>query len=102
MLQSYVFCCICSFRYESTITGQFNGHTHKDEYQVFYDLHNKTRAVGMTYVGGSVTPFSHTNFGFRIYTMDGNYTGSSWVCSLYLLVCVCVCSFVYVVYNYTA
>ncbi|KAK7087201.1 sphingomyelin phosphodiesterase-like [Littorina saxatilis] len=65
-------------RYESTVVGQFHGHTHKDEYEVFYDLHNTSRALGVSYVGGSVTLYSYTNPGYRIYTIDGNYTDSSW------------------------
>lgn len=65
-------------RYESTIVGQFHGHTHKDEFQVFYDLQNRSRAVGVSYIGGSVTPYSELNSAYRIYTLDGNYPGSSW------------------------
>ena len=72
-------CWPVSIRYESTIAGQFHGHTHKDEYEVFYDLHNTSRPVAMSYIGGSVTTYSYTNPGYRIYTIDGNYNGSSWV-----------------------
>ena len=32
-------------RFESTIAGQFFGHTHKDEFQVFFDDVNTTRAT---------------------------------------------------------
>lgn len=65
-------------RYESTVVGHFNGHSHKDQFHVFYDLHNKTRPVGVSYDGGSVTPNEYTNPAYRIYTIDGNYTGSSF------------------------
>ena len=59
---------------------------------MFYDLHNTSRAVGVSYIAGSVTTYSDTNPGYRIYTMDGNYTGSSWVRdSVCVCVCVCVC-----------
>ena len=30
------------FRYESTIAGQFFGHTHNDHYQMFYDVTDVT------------------------------------------------------------
>ena len=32
-------------RFESTIAGQFFGHTHKDSFRVFFDEHNITRAT---------------------------------------------------------
>ena len=35
----------CLFRYESTIVGQFFGHTHEDEYEVFYDDKDPSRAI---------------------------------------------------------
>lgn len=84
------FCHICTsdlllivldhiFRYESTITGQFFGHTHNMIYEVFYDVINRTRPVGVAYIPGSVTTYSFLNPGFRIYEVDGNYEGSSWV-----------------------
>lgn len=67
-------------RYESTITGQFFGHTHLDEFQVFYDEATMTRAVGVAFIAPSVTTFVNLNPGFRVYYMDGNYPGSSrWV-----------------------
>ena len=33
------------FRFESTIAGQFFGHTHDDKFQVFFDDQNRTRAT---------------------------------------------------------
>ncbi|XP_071093407.1 sphingomyelin phosphodiesterase-like [Haliotis cracherodii] len=65
-------------RYESTIVGQFNGHTHTDEFRVYYDVANLTRPVNVAYVGGSVTPKSNKNPNYRIYTMDGFYANSSF------------------------
>ncbi|XP_067671282.1 sphingomyelin phosphodiesterase-like [Haliotis asinina] len=65
-------------RYESTIVGQFNGHTHSDEFRVYYDVANLTRPVNVAYVGGSVTTMSNNNPNYRIYTMDGFYTNSSF------------------------
>ncbi|XP_071093406.1 sphingomyelin phosphodiesterase-like [Haliotis cracherodii] len=65
-------------RYESTIVGQFNGHTHTDEFRVYYDVGNLTRPVNVAYVAGSVTPYSNNNPNYRIYTMDGFYANSSF------------------------
>ncbi|KAI9495494.1 Metallo-dependent phosphatase-like protein [Zychaea mexicana] len=55
------------------ITGQFYGHTHKDEYQVFYRRgENQTaeNAISMAYVAPSITPFDEINPGFRMYQVD--------------------------------
>jgi sphingomyelin phosphodiesterase len=34
-------------RYENTIAGQFYGHTHNDEFIVFYDEINQQRPVSL-------------------------------------------------------
>jgi sphingomyelin phosphodiesterase len=65
-------------RYESTITAQFFGHTHNDEFEVFYDLEDPKRAVGVAYVSASTTAFSFRNPGYRIFDFDGSYAESSW------------------------
>lgn len=65
-------------RYESTITGQFFGHTHFDHFEMFYDLHNKSRPVEVAYVAGSVTSYDYENPNYRIYSVDGSYDESSW------------------------
>ncbi|CAF0981469.1 unnamed protein product [Rotaria sordida] len=67
-------------RYENTIAGQFFGHIHADEFTVFYDEIDQKRPVSIAYIGPSVTTYSHLNPGYRIFTIDGNYPGSSyWV-----------------------
>ena len=65
-------------RYESTITGQFFGHTHFDQFEMFYDLQNLTRPVGIAYVTGSITTFNYDNPNYRIYSVDGDYKDSTW------------------------
>lgn len=70
-------------RYENTISGQFFGHTHQDEFEIFYDddeqqqheAKNRTkfpflRATGVAHVGPSATTFGGVNPGYRIYTID--------------------------------
>ncbi|XP_072515418.1 sphingomyelin phosphodiesterase [Salminus brasiliensis] len=64
-------------RYEGTITGQFFGHTHVDEFQMFYDEETMTRPVGVAYIAPSVTTYINLNPGYRVYYVDGNYPGSS-------------------------
>lgn len=57
------FCSFFFFRYESTITGQFFGHTHKDEFEMFYDEIDKTRPLGVAFVAPSVTTYVDLNPG---------------------------------------
>ncbi|XP_061595205.1 sphingomyelin phosphodiesterase [Cololabis saira] len=64
-------------RYESTITGQFFGHTHLDEFQMFYDEETMTRPLGVAFIAPSVTTFINLNPGYRVYYVDGEYPSSS-------------------------
>lgn len=64
-------------RYESTIAGQFFGHTHTDEFQVFYDEETLTRPLSVAFVAPSVTTYVNLNPGYRVYIVDGNYPNSS-------------------------
>ena len=46
MLSRYVLATgIYLFRYESTIVGQFFGHTHEDEFEIFYDDKDPSGAI---------------------------------------------------------
>ncbi|XP_043467643.1 sphingomyelin phosphodiesterase isoform X2 [Leptopilina heterotoma] len=77
-------------RYESTITAQFFGHTHFDEFEVFYDTTDLGRALSIAYVGPSVSPYYDLNPGYRIYYVDGDHAKTtrmvvdheSWVMNL--------------------
>lgn len=60
-------------RFEYTITAQFFGHTHYDEFKVSYDLDDVTHPVGVSYISPSVTPWSSLNPGYRIYYVDGDH-----------------------------
>lgn len=64
-------------RYESTITGQFFGHTHYDEFEVFYDNQDLSRAINIAYVGPSVSPYYDLNPGYRLYYIDGDHPQST-------------------------
>lgn len=57
-------------RYEDTILAQFYGHTHDDQFEVFYDLENATRATSIAYIVPSVTSYQHINPSYRIFTAD--------------------------------
>ncbi|RWS30121.1 Sphingomyelin phosphodiesterase-like protein [Leptotrombidium deliense] len=63
-------------RYENTVVAQFFGHTHHDEFEIFYDESNVTyhsivpRATNLVYITPSVTTFNYVNPAYRIYTVD--------------------------------
>ncbi|ORX59557.1 sphingomyelin phosphodiesterase [Hesseltinella vesiculosa] len=54
------------------IVAQFFGHTHKDEFQLFYrsDQQAAETAISVGYIGPSITPFLNVNPGFRVYKVD--------------------------------
>ncbi|KAM5179854.1 LOW QUALITY PROTEIN: sphingomyelin phosphodiesterase [Mantella aurantiaca] len=64
-------------RYEGTITGQFFGHTHLDEFEIFYDEETLSRPLSVAYIAPSVTTFIGLNPGYRVYLIDGGYPKSS-------------------------
>ncbi|RZC34305.1 sphingomyelin phosphodiesterase, partial [Asbolus verrucosus] len=57
-------------RFANTITGQFNGHTHRDEFHVYYNSSEPTQAVGVAFNGASVTPYSSSNPSYKVYHVD--------------------------------
>jgi sphingomyelin phosphodiesterase len=64
-------------RFESTIVGQFFGHTHHDTMEIFYDTHNKSRATNVAYISHSVTTYQFVNLGYRFFVIDGDYSEST-------------------------
>jgi sphingomyelin phosphodiesterase len=65
-----------SHRFEDTIVAQFNGHSHHDEFFIYYDLEDRTRANGVSFIPGST---SEWNPYYRIYTVEGTFDGSFYV-----------------------
>nr|XP_053648270.1 sphingomyelin phosphodiesterase-like [Cherax quadricarinatus] len=63
-------------RYENTIRGQFYGHTHYDEFEVFHD---GDRPAGVAYIAPSQTPWYGLNPAYRIYYVDGDRQNSTRV-----------------------
>lgn len=70
-------------RFSNTITGQFYGHTHNNEFELFYDQgetaksNNESspitwRPVASALIAPSITTFIDLNPGFRIYHIDPN------------------------------
>ncbi|XP_073847882.1 sphingomyelin phosphodiesterase isoform X1 [Musca autumnalis] len=60
-------------RYENTIMAQFYGHTHFDEFEMFYDPADLSHPNNIAYIGPSVSPYYDLNPGYRIYYVDGDH-----------------------------
>ncbi len=60
---SFLYNSLSFSRYESTITGQFFGHTHVDEFQMFYDEDTLTRPLSVAFIAPSVTTYVNLNPG---------------------------------------
>lgn len=66
-------------RFSSTVVAQFYGHTHYDEFEVFYDEGDIDRPVAVAYVGPSVSAYFDLNSAYRIYHVDGDHLSSTRV-----------------------
>ncbi|XP_052740768.1 sphingomyelin phosphodiesterase-like [Bicyclus anynana] len=56
-------------RFASTIAGEFTGHTHGDEFKIFYSLENG-RPISIAWGAGSVTAYTNFNLNYKIATID--------------------------------
>jgi len=56
-------------RYSSTVTAQFYGHTHTDEFQLFYSEPHHIPS-NVAYIAPSVTPYYGLNPSYRLYTVS--------------------------------
>ena len=54
-------------RFKNIVIGQFFGHTHDDEFQIFF---NGTEAINMAFLAPSETTLDGINPAYRIYEMD--------------------------------
>ena len=59
-------------RFENTVVAQFFGHTHNDQFVVFYDSQTKSRPLNVGFVTPSVTTYTGMNPAYVIYTVDIN------------------------------
>ncbi|XP_025833565.1 sphingomyelin phosphodiesterase-like [Agrilus planipennis] len=71
-------------RFRYTIAGQFNGHSHRDDYTLYFDSKNTSQVIGSSFNGGSVQPGVNPNY--VVYKIDPtNYAVTekeSWVFNL--------------------
>ncbi|KAL1505482.1 hypothetical protein ABEB36_005045 [Hypothenemus hampei] len=54
-------------RFSGTISAQFNGHTHSDEFKLFF---NSSKVTSVGYNGASFSTFVGNNPNYRIYQVD--------------------------------
>ncbi|XP_072939936.1 uncharacterized protein [Epargyreus clarus] len=57
-------------RFSATIAAEFNGHTHSDEFKIFYSL-TDGKPISMAWGGGSATAYTHYNLNYKIATING-------------------------------
>ncbi|KAL1391554.1 hypothetical protein pipiens_003132 [Culex pipiens pipiens] len=57
-------------RFHDTISAQFHGHTHRDEFNVFYSRESPEHAINVAWNGGSTTAFSDINPNYIVYYVD--------------------------------
>ncbi|CAB3377350.1 Hypothetical predicted protein [Cloeon dipterum] len=69
-------------RFQRTITAQFYGHTHFEEFKVVFAPRSRKRPlakpISTSYIGGSVSTYTDLNPNYKIYYSDGGYKGASW------------------------
>ncbi|XP_058443151.1 sphingomyelin phosphodiesterase 1-like [Malaya genurostris] len=57
-------------RFGHIIEGQFNGHSHVDEFNVFYKKDDPSVAVNVAWNGGSTTTFTRLNPNYKVFYAD--------------------------------
>lgn len=59
-------------RFWNTVTGVFNGHTHNDEFNIFYSRTQPSYAINVGFNGGSATTYSHKNHNYKVYYVNSD------------------------------
>lgn len=58
-------------RFAHIIQGQFNGHSHVDEFNVYYRKDDPSAAVNVAWNGASTTTFTQLNPNYKVFYVDG-------------------------------
>ena len=60
-------------RFRNIIAGQFFGHTHQDEFEIFFGENEVGNRIptNMAYLAPSQTPIDGVNPAYRIFIIDG-------------------------------
>ncbi|XP_011303541.1 sphingomyelin phosphodiesterase [Fopius arisanus] len=59
-------------RFAHIIAAQFNGHTHNDEFNLFYHPDNRSKVINVAWNGGSITPYANLNPNYKVYQANAN------------------------------
>lgn len=59
-------------RYHPIVKAQFYGHTHRDEFRVYYSLKDPEKPISFALVNPSLTSYSQTNPAYRIFKFSEN------------------------------
>jgi sphingomyelin phosphodiesterase len=57
-------------RFHRIISGQFYGHSHRDEFNIFYAREQHQTAINYAWLGGATTSYSRTNPNYAVYLVD--------------------------------
>ncbi|CAH1104931.1 unnamed protein product, partial [Psylliodes chrysocephalus] len=57
-------------RFANTIAAQFNGHTHRDEFYIYYNRSNPQQAVSTAWNGASVVTYDKANPSYKVLKID--------------------------------
>jgi sphingomyelin phosphodiesterase len=57
-------------RFHRIVQGQFMGHSHRDEFNVFYANANINFAINYAWNGGATTTYSNVNPNYILYYVD--------------------------------
>lgn len=57
-------------RFHHIIAAQFEGHTHRNEFNLYYDQSDAKYATSIAFNGGSITPYSNVNPNYMVYYVD--------------------------------
>lgn len=63
-------------RFSHIISGQFTGHSHLDEFSIFYTMDNPSKSLNVAWNGGSGA-VGGLNSNYRVYFVDGESYVSS-------------------------
>lgn len=57
-------------RFHRIISGQFMGHSHRDEFVIFYARDQPTIPINYAWLGGATTSYGGTNPNYAVYFVD--------------------------------
>ncbi|XP_019868461.2 sphingomyelin phosphodiesterase-like [Aethina tumida] len=67
-------------RFANTITGIFNGHTHTDEFYVYYNNSNPDQAINVAYNGASVVTYTDNNPSYKVIHVNNETFAINDIC----------------------